>query len=365
MNQVDQLIKELELPSDGGGLVEEAVAAAAARRRLRHAIADERRRRARRRPFAGDTRRLVLPGLIATGLATALLIVAALLPSREASDTRLGAAPASAKSVLEHVASVADRAPASAVPSAHQYLYLKWIRGWTSMEEFNGRVFASSDRDTEQDWEAPNGSGRQRIVEWGFRFLTPADRSAWQASGARWPAEPSTDGTYPVGAYFDNCNVPPRGPAGLSTEPAQLLNELVQRYERGHFDLAGTVGTVACMLQATGYPPLRAALYRVLERLPRVQLLGWRQDRVGRRGVAIAVTEHGTREVLLIDPATANALELDQIQVTQPPSRGAPIPRQLPNGTVVAFSVYLDRGVVNSQTALPGGGKMPFRPQAS
>jgi hypothetical protein len=122
---------------------------------------EERRRSARRRPVTGRARRLGVPVLIATALAAALLVVAALLPGREAGDTRLGAAPASAKSVLEQVAPVASRAPASAVPSVHQYLYLKWIHGWTNLDGFNGQIFRWSDRDTEQDWEAPNGSGRQ------------------------------------------------------------------------------------------------------------------------------------------------------------------------------------------------------------
>jgi hypothetical protein len=352
MSQIDELLKQLDLTSEQTERVPEAVAAAAARRRLRQAIHDEQRRRTRRlvRPL--------VPAVIAAALAAMALAVAALLPSREASEAPLGAAPASAKAVLEHVANVAGRAPASAVPSAHQYLYLKWIRGWANLESFDGHLFASTDQDTEQDWEAPNGSGRQRIVEWGFRFLSPADRAAWRASGLPLPAEPSTDGRYPAGAYFDNCSVKPQDPAGLSTNPEQLLGALVRRYERGRFDPAATVENVACMLQATGYPPLRAALYRVLERLPRVQLLGWRRDQVGRRGVAIAVTEHGTREVLVVDPSSANPLELEAIQVNRP-TTNAPT---LPNGTVTELTIFLARGVVNTQTALPGGGNVPFKP---
>jgi hypothetical protein len=356
MNPVDELVKQLELPPDEGGTIPAAVAEAAARRRLRHAIADE-GRRPRRGRLARRTRRVVLPSLIAVGLAGVLLVVAALLPGREATSVRLAPSPASAKSLLERVARVASRAPASAVPSAHQYLYLKWTRGWANLESFKGHLFAYTDRDTEQDWEAPNGSGRQRIVEWGFHFLTPADRAAWRASGEPWPAEPSTDGKYPVGAYFDNCNVPPKGPAGLSTNPPRLLDELVRRYERGHLDPAGTVGTIACMLQASTYPPLRAALYRVIERLPGIQLLGWRRDGLGRRGGALAVTEHGMREVLLIDTASANPLELEQIQV-KPPALPPGVPR-LPDGTVLSLTIYLERGVVNTQTALPDGGNVP------
>jgi hypothetical protein len=151
-------------------------------------------------------------------------------------------------------------------------------------------------------------------------------KAAWRASRAPRPVEPSTDGTYPRGAYFDNCNVPPKSPAGLSTAPAQLLRELVQRYDGGHSNLETTFGTVACMLQASGYPPLRAALFRVLECLP------------GERQRARARPDPGKK----------------------PPLRGAPT---LPNGTVVGFSVFLDRGVVNSQTALPQGGNLRSSPR--
>jgi hypothetical protein len=119
------------------------------------------------------------------------------------------------------------------------------------------------------------------------------------------------------------------------------------------------IGTIACMLQASTYPPLRTALYRVIARLPGVQVLGWRRDGVARRGVAIAVTEHGMREVLLINPASANPLELEQIQVS-PPAAPPGVPR-LPDGTVLALTIYLDRGVVNTETALPRGGNVPFR----
>ena len=65
------------------------------------------------------------------------------------------------------------------------------------------------------------------------------------------------------------------------------------------------------LLFESGSPALRAALYRVIAHLPGVKLLGARNDRIGRRGVAVAMTD-GSRvaeEVVLFDPATSEVLE--------------------------------------------------------
>jgi hypothetical protein len=44
------------------------------------------------------------------------------------------------------------------------------------------------------------------------------------------------------------------------------------------------------LLFASTSPALRSALYRVIAHLPGVQLLGWQTDRLGRRGIAVALS---------------------------------------------------------------------------
>lgn len=336
MNGIDELVREwAPVPEDD---VEERVAGDIARRRLRRAIADERRPR---------RWRLTLPVVVAGGLAALILAIVALLPARDANAP----APASAATVLEHVARVATHQPARAYPGPHQYLYLKFQERWTLAVSFPARGRAAKFRaytvDTQQDWVAVNGSGRQRMIAEGQpRFLTPRDRAGWVAAGKpRWAPTCVCDGTYPPGGY-------PAGnqldPAGLPVEPQQLLRVIVKRFEGGRFQLQQTFETVGTLLQDSGSPTLRAALYRMVARLPGVKLLGRRTDPLGRSGVAVGTS---TGEELLFDPATSDILEESDVQLG---------PGALPAGTVLHYFVYQGRGVVNSIEQLPGGGTVPL-----
>ena len=73
------------------------------------------------------------------------------------------------------------------------------------------------------------------------------------------------------------------------------------------------------LLFASTSPTLRAALYRVIAHLPGVQLLGWRTDRLGRRGIAVAIShaeigDETTRHELLFNPATGEPLQTQLVQ---------------------------------------------------
>ena len=61
------------------------------------------------------------------GGAVAILAVAGLLPSQETSETQLGAAPASAATVLNHAARAAERQPGSAQPGQSPWMG-KWSK---------------------------------------------------------------------------------------------------------------------------------------------------------------------------------------------------------------------------------------------
>jgi hypothetical protein len=269
--------------------------------------------------------------------------------------------------VLERAAHVATRRPSAGYPGRHRYLYLKFLEGWTLIQgaSNDGRstpAFAFRTTDTQQDWVSPDGSGRQRLeVDGPARFLTPQDRAAWLTSGKPVLAAPSTDGTYPAGGY-------PAGnqldPSGLPTEPAELLRAIVRKFEGGRFSVEQTFTTVGTLLQDSGSPSLRGALYRVVEHLPRVQLLGRRSDVVGRKGIAVGVTDaQGVRDELLFDPTTSDVLEEALVQAAPDTSpKPAGITRRLPVGAVLHYFAYLDRGVVDSIETLPGGGRVPLHP---
>lgn len=335
MNAVDELIREFAtLPDDDGSCEREA--SDVARRRLRRAVADERRPKRRRW-------RLAVPAVVAAGLAAVILAVVALVPGREES------APAAV--VLERVADVANRQPAGRYPGPHQYLYLKFREGWTQVQ--NGIAFGTTD--TQQTWVAPDGAGRQRlIVDGPPRFLTRQDRATWLAAGRPRLVPASTDGTYPAGGYPAGNMIDPRS---LPTDPAALRQAIVQRFEGGTFNVGRTFELAGTLLQDSGSPALRAALYRMVSQLAGVELLGRQTDALGRHGIAVALAEaDGARGELLFDPATSDVLEAEDVQAALGPVRGLPV------GTVLHYFAYEGRGVVDSITALPDGGHVQFRP---
>lgn len=132
-------------------------------------------------------------------------------------------------------------------------------------------------------------------------------------------------------------------------------------------DPAGLVAPIAQFLFLPTSPQLRAALFRVLAGLPGVQLLGHQRDRLGRSGIAVAVTDgrpDRAREELLFDPTTSNLLQTQTVQVgkSPPAASGAPRIRAVPAGTVWQYTDFLSRGVVDSITQLPGGRHLPLKP---
>jgi hypothetical protein len=340
MNGIDELLQDFAAVPEGAE-AEARIAEQVARRRLRRAIEDAKPKPRRR------WRRLGVPTAVAGGLAAVILAIVALLPAHDANAP----APASAAVVLERAAQVATIRPAEPYPGPHQYLYLKFREGWTTWGSQNGSGFAYRTIDTQQDWVAPNGSGRQRLIYDGPpQFLTARDRAAWMAAGRPEIAVPSLDGTYPAGGYPAGNQV---DPAGLPTQPRELLRAIVDRFERGKFDPVRTFEAVSTLLQDSGSPALRAALYRMVADMHGVQLLGRQVDPLGRSGVMVGVVGGGVREELLFDPATSDVLEAADVQVSDRAMH-------LPAGTVMHYFAYEGRGVVDSIEALPGGGKVRF-----
>lgn len=112
---------------------------------------------------------------------------------------------------------------------------------------------------------------------------------------------------------------------------------------------------------------LRAALYRVIAHLPGVQLLGWQTDRIGRRGIAVAIShaevgDEATCKELLFDPTTGEPLQTQLVQTA--PLTEIPGAAPLPRGTVLRYTAFINRGVVNSIEDLPGGGRLPYHHSA-
>jgi hypothetical protein len=358
MTQVDELIRAVELPDTAEWRGDEAVEGEA-RARLQTAIRaeSERRQSGARWRWTGP-KRLVIPAAASCALAAAIVVVLALLPGSSQNETLLGGpGPATAQTVLERAAAIASRSIYS-FPASHQFLYLKWINGNSATTSYKGHRFGLTDAYVEQDWEAANGSGRQKLDKGTMHFFTPHDLAEWRAAKTTEGNEPALDGTYPVGAYFDNCDIQLDKLSTLSTNPTVLLHQIEKITGAKTQVVQSIMRTVACALQASQKPALNAALYRVVEHLPGIKLLGSRDDYIGRSGVAVAVDVPHFQEVLIIDPITAAPLEFEYVQTSRIP--GGPN-SNVPDGTPVNFAVYLAHGVVKTMTALPGGGTVPMK----
>jgi hypothetical protein len=68
----------------------------------------------------------------------------------------------------------------------------------------------------------------------------------------------------------------------------------------------------------------------------------------------------GIRSEILFNPATSKLLAESNVQAA--PQHVPRCAMAFPVGTVINSSVYLETGIVNSITDIPGGGRIPFRP---
>jgi hypothetical protein len=374
--EIDRLLASLD-PLDRGVLFVEGVESA--RDALGDAIVREARGSARTRVAVGGralgverrprplrrarSRRLALLGAVVGVLAAGVLVVGALLPTGGSDDAQLGPTPASAAIALDRAASTAMRQTA-VYPTARQYEYVKVQEGLTSSGGYRLVFLRFWQSDTKQDWYKANGSGRERIVNSREGFLAPSDRSIARAHGlslAQFIPNQDGDSTADGMAYYSDYD-----PASLPTQPAALLRAIKRdvRATRTPPTTTASVFEVIAdrLLFASTSPTLRAALYRVIAHLPGMQLLGWQTDRLGRRGIAVAIShaevgDEDTRRELLFDPTTGEPLQTQLVQMAPLTSTGT---APLPPGTVLEYTVFIERGIVNSIEDLPGGGHLPL-----
>lgn len=310
------------------------------------------RRRARRR--------VALAAAVVAGIAAAVLAVGGLLGAG-GREGELGATPASAAVVLDRAASTAMRQPA-VNPTATQYEFVKVQEGGLGEAGIGGWSARYWHSDVKEDWYHPNGSGRERIIQTGARFFTPLDASIVRAHGSTLSqllrfTEPSLDGVMPAGYMRQTGWI---DPASLPTESTALLRALERDLRSPYLRKvtpSGVFFEASRLLFESGSPALRAALYRVIAHLPGVKLLGARTDRIGRRGVAVAIA-NGSRVaegMVLFDPTTSEVLETDVLAMT--PSPGRP---SIPAGALTQYTVFLQRALVSSIEELPGGTHQPL-----
>ena len=291
------------------------------------------------RPATGPARRRIkiaaLAG-VAVAAAASAAVALAIIPGSPAKAP--GLAPRSkapAAVVLAEAAQTAASQPSAASTGPGRYVYVKTIEG-----QWNGGVASQPATagicvQTVQVWAEPDGKGREV---------------------ASAPAGPCSDGvippqTFPKGQEID-LTVYPRT-ADLPTERAALERFIVQHFEDGHADTDATFDFAGTFLQSGAPPRIRAGLYRMIENLPGIESLGPMTDKLGRQGIGVGVTEYGTRDTLIFDPATSAVLEEEVVAVDPSQIAVSPGSARPTMGEVMNYTVYEASGLVNSMTAVP------------
>ena len=202
-----------------------------------------------------------------------------------------------------------------------------------------------------QTWIAANGTGRARVVRAKPEFLTSWQRREWKAAGS---PHLSSGGVEDVALHGQ----PFLDTSGLPTQP-KALRKLIEARKIplvvGPPGEAETFTLIGDMLRNTYLPPaFRAALYRVVAELPKVELRGVVEDPAGRTGIGVAFTKGSTIHELIFDPQTSALLGEREIAARRIPDL------QVPAGTETGSATYLESKVVDSlgRGAPPGAGHL-------
>lgn len=227
---------------------------------------------------------------------------------------------------------------AAARPTAHTsqpYLYLKTRGTYRNTTVYGGRSWSVYQPEQVERWIAADGSGRQRTVSLAPRFVSAADREAWEEAGkpgdlGRGSGERIGDETFKPGAFDQVLETTTM----LSTMPTEVddlsrwLEARVEDPDRGGvgngFSVA--VKTIELAGELLGNPlaspAQRAALVKAEAKVPDVEDLGDARDELGHRGVAIGARSgnSGIDSVysLIIDPDTSQLLASETRMVSPP-----------------------------------------------
>ncbi len=257
--------------------------------------------------------------------------------------------------VLREAAAIAATQPAEPPPGPGKFFYTRSREAYLTTVGFNPRCKTHPcDREhpweatrqwsaltprLRQTWIAANGAGRARVVSAKPEFLTLGQRKAWRAAGSPHLSSGEVEDFALTGQPFlDTSNLPTR---------PEALRKLIEARKiplvNGPPGEAETFTLIGDMLRNTYLPPaVRAALYRVVAELPKVELLGQVKDPVGRSGIGVSYTKGRTRHELIFDPKTSALLGEREVAVY-------PIAElQVPAGTETGSVTYLESKVVDS-----------------
>lgn len=261
-------------------------------------------------------------------------------------------------------AALSGAAATAANDDAHvsqPYTYLKTRGTYRNTTVYGGRSWSVYEPTVVERWIAADGSGRQRELSLAPRFVSPADRQAWEAAGepgflAQGFRTHVSDEFFPAGSFYER-QYGTKLLGSMPGEAAELAGWLRDRVHDPEFGGAGngfpdSVKTIELVTDLLANPATTTAQRRSLVEaealVPGVEALGAAGDGTGRRGTALGARSANsgadTLYSLVFDPATAEILVSEQRMVAPPAG----------DSGLLASTAYLNEGEVRSRLARPG-----------
>jgi hypothetical protein len=264
---------------------------------------------------------------------------------------------------------VAHAAAGQVTPGPGQFAYLADKVESSGDPSFGNASVDYTYEETLQEWNGPMPglAGRQRITSDGMTFATPQDQANYLANKSAFDGVDSdfyqqfANANPTVAGLLDDFVYPARAAKEEGKFSSALQKDVFAGTERPNgphellTDLATAYGAqpdglwtgLSNILENSADAQLRATAYQALSYVPGTKVVGNRTDQLGRVGVAIQFTEYvnGPTDTLIVSPTTGYLLEEDS---SFPKSGGS------------ERDIFLQRGIVDSDTALPGGGSQPF-----
>jgi hypothetical protein len=308
-----------------------------------------------RRP--AHRRRWVLAGVAVASVAAASLVgVNSLTGGSGGGSLPLAVSPAAAAQLDR----IAHGALGWVGLGAGQWLYVGITDQFTGSQPVGGNTTVAYSNTTRyQTWTDARGDTRTRITDSDFAFATPQDRVNYEANKAAWdhafggaanPVNPVDNAVAfdsvkgPVANQFEGI--------ALTSDPQTLISEVGAAEGRDPLDLQTGLTEI---LYNSASARLRSTAFAALAYVPGTKVLGNRTDARGRPGVAISFNlPNESPETMIVDPSTGDILE---DLTTGPGAR--------PAQPVTNLKLFDRPAVVDSDTALPGGGTLPVDTSAN
>jgi hypothetical protein len=307
----------------------------------------------------GRGRRLVLA--MGAGLVVCAVVLASVFSSGDGSGDGVGLPLAVSPAQAAELNGIAERAAKIQVagPGPGQWLYERFVTSSGGGEQSGDIVVNTHITYVTQQWMGPTGQQRNRTVVKSFGFDTPGDRAVYEANRQRLGSIEASPGQ-----VYDQASPPVGKPPFAPQNMPDTTSGIVARFHK--FDKrpvdgprfgADLFGEIVRILTSSTSPTQRAAALAAIKYVHGVQLLGASDDAVGRRGTAIQESDSGQVTTIIVNDQTGNLLQMSLRDTKRSTAKGTNL---FPTKDSTGQVTYLARGLVDSMTALPGGGRQPY-----